>query len=301
MFQEAFHLITGGWVDPVLYAIPFFIVLMLVELYIIRKEQINEYELKDSAASIGMGLGSVIINLLPKTVAVALFTVLYNEVGVFKDYLQAGFWYSWVILFFLDDLVFYWHHRLSHEIRILWAAHVQHHSSEHYNLSTALRQSWTEAFYKFTLYALLALIGFHPLMILTQMSISLIYQFWIHTRTIKKLPRWVEFFMNTPSHHRVHHGSNIKYLDRNHAGILIIWDRMFGTFQEEEEDVIYGITENLHSFSTFKIVTHEYQAIFRDMKNAPTFADKIKYLLYPPGWSHTGASKTAKALQKEMP
>jgi len=287
--------------DPVTYAVPFFFICILAELYVVWKDNEETYELKDSVASISMGVGSAIINLGMKALAFAAFTFLYQFAPqILKNLFAYTNWYAWVLLFFADDFTFYWHHRLSHEVRILWAAHVNHHSSVKYNLSTALRQSWAELLYKYIWWLWLPLIGFHPLMILTMISISLIYQFWIHTETIDKLPKPIEAVFNTPSHHRVHHASDVKYLDRNHGGILIIWDKLFGTFQAEEERPTYGITVNIKTYNPLKIATHEFAAIFNDLKNAKSLKDVWGYLFQPPGWSADGKHSTAEALRKKV-
>jgi len=287
--------------NPILYAIPFFALLMAIEIYINYRERSDNYTIKDTAASLSMGFGSVFVDILTKSIAYATFSVLYLEVGYFQSYLEFTV-LGWGILFFLDDFIFYWHHRLSHQVRLLWAAHVNHHSSTHYNLSTALRQSWTELFYKYFLYLILPLLGFHPIMILTQMAFSLIYQFWIHTKHIKKLPNWVEFIFNTPSHHRVHHAKNIRYLDKNHGGILIIWDRIFGTFEKEDprEPVVYGITTNINTYNPFKIASHDFINIWKDLKKAPDWKSCLKYLFYPPGWSHNGSTQTAEEMRQNL-
>ncbi len=288
--------------DPTVYFIPGFIFLILLELVLSAKQHLNVHDPKDSLASIGMGIGSLFIGVGVKTVAFGIMTYLYQfDVFGLKQHLGMGVWYAWVILFFADDLTFYWHHRLSHHIRILWAAHINHHSSVNYNLAVALRQSWTEILYKYTLWLWLPLIGFHPLMVMTMMSFSLIYQFWVHTKTIRSLGP-LEWFMNTPSHHRVHHASNTRYLDRNHAGVLIIWDRLFGTFQKEEESdpVVYGITSNIHTYNLFKIAFHEFANIWRDVKSAPDLKTSLGYIFAPPGWSHDGRSKTSDQLRKEQ-
>src|SRR5690606_38938926 len=161
-----------------------------------------------------------------------------------------------------------WHHRLSHEVRILWAAHLNHHSSMRLNFATALRQSWAEQLYKYVFWLWMPLVGFPPLMIMIMISLSLIYQFLQHTQFIGKLGMLESFFI-TPSYHLVHHAYNVRYLDRNHAGVLIIWDRLFGTFQEEKENEkpIYGITENIHTYNPLIIATHEFANIWRDVKN----------------------------------
>jgi sterol desaturase/sphingolipid hydroxylase (fatty acid hydroxylase superfamily) len=283
--------------DPVAYAIPFFLLLIGIEIHLSYKENKERYVAKDALASIGMGLGSVAINTLMKGIAFGVFSIIY-EYRLFEIGWQ---WWAWVLVFFADDFTFYWHHRLSHEVRILWSAHVNHHSSQKYTLATALRQSWGELFYKYIWWAWMPLVGFSPLMIFMMISVSLIYQFWIHTELINHFPKWFEFFFNTPSHHRVHHASNIRYLDRNHAGILIIWDKIFGTFSEEldSEKPVYGITKNIETYNLFKIATHELVDIVHDVRSAPTFTDKLKYIFYPPGWSHNGPDQRAKTLRNK--
>ncbi len=295
---DLFKPILVDFKNPVLFAIPFFLLLIFLEVYLNYRERKNNYLLKDSLASISMGLGSIVSDIISKSLAFIAFVWLFENFGIFKEQLS---WtvLGWVLLFFLDDFTFYWHHRLSHEVRILWAAHVNHHSSEQYNLSTALRQSWTEIFYKYIFFLWLPFLGFHPLMVLTQISINLIFQFWVHTKFIKKLPSFIEFIFNTPSHHRVHHASNPRYLDRNHAGTLIIWDRMFGTFSEEkdEEPVVYGITTNIDTYNPLKIASHEFTSMWKDIREAPKFSDRLKYIFYAPGWSHNGKSLTARQMR----
>jgi len=283
--------------EPVFYAIPFFIITMLLELYVSYRQQLELYEPADAWSSIGMGLGSLLINTLMKAMAFMVYMVLFS----YALFPQISFtWLGWLLILFADDFTFYWHHRLSHEIRLLWAAHVNHHSSVTLNLATALRQSWTELLYKYIWWCWLPLIGFHPVMILMMMSISLIYQYWPHTELIHKMPRWFEFLFNTPSHHRVHHASNVKYLDRNHGGILIIWDRLFGTFTEEDDEKpVYGITQNIQSHNLFHIAFHEYGSLFADIRRASSWSDKLRYLYMPPGWSHDGEDRRAKTLRKK--
>ena len=211
-----------------------------------------------------MGGGNVVINAVWKLVVVFVYAGLYELTPL---RMPADEWWTYVLLFFADDLAYYWFHRIHHEVRVFWASHVVHHSSEHYNLSTALRQTWTPMT-ALPFWAPLALLGFAPWMILTQLAISLIYQFWIHTERVKKLPAPVEFFFNTPSHHRVHHGANEVYLDRNYGGILIIWDRIFGTFQGETERPRYGLTQNIRSFRPTRVAFHEFVALARDVRGA---------------------------------
>ncbi|MDG2227048.1 MAG: sterol desaturase family protein [Flavobacteriales bacterium] len=289
MFNEA---ITN---DPTVFAIPVFIALIIVEVLINAKKNLNLYRFKDSAANITMGLGSVVIGLLTKTFAFFVFLWVYQ----FRLFEIPNTWWMWGLLLLADDVTFYWYHRSAHEIRFFWAAHVQHHSSEHMNFSVALRQSWGEPFIKFLFYMWLPFIGFNPVYILIMQSISLVYQFFPHTKLVGKLGP-IEWIFNTPSHHRVHHATQVQYLDKNHAGILIIWDRMFGTFQKEKELPIYGITENINSFSPLKIASHEYVNLWQDIRRAKKFSDKINYLIKPPGWSHDGVNRTSKELQRQL-
>ena len=281
------------------YAIPFFLLTMLIEFVISIQINHKTYEGKDFMTSIAMGLGNVAIDLVSKIMVFAVFFYLYNHFRIFTIPVT---WWSFVLLFFLEDLSYYWFHRKSHEIRFFWASHVVHHSSKHYNLSTALRQTWTGGFFSFIFWLWLPLLGFHPNMIIFQMSISLLYQYWIHTELINKMPPWFEYIMNTPSHHRVHHGSNPIYLDRNHAGILIIWDRLFGTFQEElpEEKVNYGLTTNINTYNPIKVAFLEWMAMFRDVFTQSTSLSKrIRYFFMPPGWKHDGTGTLAEEMREE--
>ncbi|MFL0352767.1 sterol desaturase family protein [Xanthomarina sp. GH4-25] len=281
------------------FAIPFFVISMLLELFITTRKEIKTYETKDAFTSIALGLGNVFLGLLSKgLVLLALFFVYEN----FRFFTIPVTWWSFVLLLFADDLSYYLFHRVSHECRLFWASHVVHHSSQHYNLSTALRQTWSGGFYTFIFWLWLPLLGFHPAMILLQMSISLLYQFWIHTETINKLPKWFEAVMNTPSHHRVHHGSNPIYLDRNHAGIFIIWDKLFGTFQPEleEEKVVYGLVTNINTYNPVKVAFIEWYNMFKDMfSGKKSFENRLKYLIKPPGWKHDGTGKVSDDLRKE--
>ena len=283
----------------IIYAIPFFVLAMLLEFFVASTKNIKSYTAKDAFSSIAMGLGNVFIGLVSKLFVFAALYYVYENFRVFTIPIT---WWSFIILIFLDDFSYYWFHRTSHENRFFWASHVVHHSSKHYNLSTALRQTWTGSFYSFIFWLWLPLIGFHPGIIIFQMSISLLYQFWIHTELIQKTPKWIEFFFNTPSHHRVHHGSNPIYLDRNHAGILIIWDKLFGTFQPElkSEKVQYGLVVNIKTYNPIFIAFNEWGALFKDLntKNI-SVRDRIRYLYKPPGWKHDGTGKLSTDLKEE--
>ena len=283
----------------IIYAIPFFVFAMLLEFFVASAKNIKSYTAKDAFSSIAMGLGNVFIGFVSKLFVFAALYYVYENLRIFTITIT---WWSFIILFFLDDFSYYWFHRTSHENRFFWASHVVHHSSKHYNLSTALRQTWTGSFYSFIFWLWLPLIGFHPGMIIFQMSISLLYQFWIHTELIQKMPKWIELFFNTPSHHRVHHGSNPIYLDKNHAGILIIWDKLFGTFQPElkSEKVQYGLVVNIKTYNPIFIAFNEWGALFKDLntKNI-SVKDRIKYLYKPPGWKHDGTGKLSTDLKEE--
>ena len=283
----------------ILYAIPFFMFAMLLELYITTKRNIKTYTAKDAFSSIAMGLGNVFLGFFSKMI---VFAALYYVYDNFRFFTIPVAWWSFLLLFFTDDLSYYWFHRISHKSRLFWASHVIHHSSKHYNLSTALRQTWTGGFYSFIFWLWLPLIGFHPGMIVFQMAISLLYQFWIHTETIDKMPKWFEAFFNTPSHHRVHHGSNPIYLDRNHAGILIIWDKIFGTFQPEikSEKVNYGLVTNINTYNPIIIAFKEWGALFKDtFSGKKSFINRFNYIIKPPGWKHDGTGKVSTDLRDE--
>jgi sterol desaturase/sphingolipid hydroxylase (fatty acid hydroxylase superfamily) len=267
------------------YAIPFFVMLLIVEAlsfkHLSDDHDLVGYELADTRTSLTMGLGNVAINVGWKAVVLAAYTALY---GLTPLRLDPHDWWVWVLLFVADDFSYYWFHRVSHESRVFWASHVVHHSSRHYNLSTALRQTWVPMTY-FPFWLWLPLIGFAPWMVLLAQSWSLIYQFWIHTERVKRLPRWAEAVLNTPSHHRVHHGSNDVYLDRNYGGIMIVWDRLFGSFEPEGERVRYGLTKNVDSFNPVRVAFHEYQAMWADVRRATGWRTRANILLRGPGWS----------------
>ena len=277
------------------YAIPGFVLLLSIEAWFSYRENKHLYETKDTFASLGLGIGNVLVGFVTKAMIFGLFTLLYNLRLLDLD---AGKWWFWVLLFFADDFSYYWFHRTAHNVGWFWASHVVHHSSQHYNLAAALRQTWTGNLTgTFLFWAWLPLIGFHPIWVLFMQQISLIYQFWIHTETIQRLPKALEYVLNTPSHHRVHHGSDLKYLDKNHGGILIIWDRLFGTFQPEEERPTYGLTKNIASFNPVKIALLTWTELFRKAKSSGSFKNGLLYFLKPLGWSHDGSSRTVKELR----
>lgn len=290
--------------SPTQYAVPLFVVAVLAEMIWARFKRPEAYEPMDTLVSLAFGLGSTVAGALFGGFAAFLFIEAY-DFRIFDMGAQWwSLWWAWPLCFILDDLKYYWVHRAGHRIRWMWAAHVNHHSSQHYNLSTALRQTWTGSFTFGLLFALpLVILGFHPVMIAICGGFNLIYQFWIHTEAIDRMPKWFEAVMNTPSHHRVHHATNPRYLDRNYAGVLIIWDKMFGTFEAEQkpedgaEPIRYGIVKQLGSFNLLYAVFHEWIGMLTDIWKSP-WKHKLSYLLREPGWTHDGSRDTSDTIRE---
>jgi sterol desaturase/sphingolipid hydroxylase (fatty acid hydroxylase superfamily) len=282
--------------NPVDYAVPAFILLVVAEMVVARMRDRSRYCPKDTLTSLMLGLGSTIAGALSAG-AVCWMAV---QVSKLAPWHIPYAWWVWPLCFVLDDLAYYVFHRSAHRVRWFWASHVIHHSSQHYNLSTALRQTWTGFFSISFLFRLpLFLIGFPPAMVLFCGGINLIYQFWIHTEVVDRMPRWFEAVMNTPSHHRVHHATNPRYLDHNYAGVFIVWDKMFGSFVEERADdrPRYGIVKNLGSFNLIWAAFHEWIGIGRDLIAAPGWRARLGYMFGPPGWSHDGSRDTSETIR----
>lgn len=281
--------------DLALLAAPGYLALVGVEAFFAGRLGRPSYQVRDTLASLAMGVGNALLTLAMQGVTVGAFFFAYRhrlfELGTGAQ--------AWLLLFLAEDLVYYAWHRASHEVRILWAAHENHHSSQRFNLSTALRQSWTTPFTTIPFWIVLPLLGFQPWMVLTMTSLSLIYQFWIHTEFIGRMGPF-EWIFNTPSHHRVHHGANVEYLDRNHAGILIVWDRLFGTFEPEGAPVRYGLTKNIGTFDPLRIAFHEWFAMLGNALRARSLREAACYLLLPPGWSPDGSTRTARELRRAL-
>lgn len=286
--------------SPTQYAVPGFIILVIIEMIWAWKRRPDAYEPRDTLTSLAFGLGSTVSGALFGGAAIFVFFWVYQYRIIDFGSEWWTVWWAWPVAFIIDDLKYYWVHRAGHRIRWMWAAHVNHHSSQHYNLSTALRQSWTGTFTFGLLFALpLVLLGFHPALLAIVGGFNLIYQFWIHTEAIDKMPRWFEAVMNTPSHHRVHHATNPVYLDRNYAGVFIVWDKLFGTFQREvgEEKIRYGIVKQLGSFNLLWSVFHEWIGMLIDIWHAP-WRHKLSYLLREPGWTHDGSRETSDIIRQ---
>ena len=283
--------------NPVDLAIPAFILLVLAEMIVARLRDRRRYCPKDALTSLALGFGSTIAGLLSGGLVFALAVWVHQ----FRIVDIPWVWWAFAVCFVLDDLAYYAFHRSAHRVRWFWASHVVHHTSQHYNLSTALRQTWTGFFSLAFLFRLpLFLIGFPPAMVFFCAGLNLVYQFWIHTEVIGRMPRWFEAVMNTPSHHRVHHAVNPRYLDRNYAGVFIFWDRMFGTFEPERADdrPRYGVVRQLGSFNIVWAALHEWVGIARDVARAPGWRNKLNYALREPGWSHDGSRETTDILRE---
>ena len=287
------------WPDVVSWAVPLFIAAILAEFAFVKLTgRGGRFETRDALTSLAMGAGNVAAGIALGFVAYGAYVWLWE----YRLFDLGSAWWVVVLCFVLDDLRYYWYHRIAHRARWVWAEHVNHHSSQHYNLTTALRQSWTGTFTgMWLLRAPLILLGFSPGMVIFVGGINLVYQFWIHTEAITRLPRWFEAVMNTPSHHRVHHGRNARYLDANYAGVFIVWDRMFGTFVPEldEERPDYGLVHNIATFNPLRVAFHEWVAMLRDaVRPGLTLRQRLGYLLAPPGWSHDGSRQDSAAIKR---
>jgi alkylglycerol monooxygenase len=267
--------------NPIVLSIPIYFILIGIELVVERFTHKELYKFPDAIANIGCGITSQLSGLFLTIFGIGVYQLLFEKFAFFT--LDKKAWWYWVALVLLVDLAYYWAHRMSHEINLFWGGHVVHHQSEEYNLSVALRQSSLQVVWTFAFSLPIAFLGFNTIDFALVSAFNTLYQFWIHTETIGKFPRWIEFIFNTPSHHRVHHGRNPKYIDKNHAGSLIIWDRMFGTFQEEEEHPIYGITKPINSWNPV-FANVNYLSMAEDIRQIPDVKDKVKYLFMKPGW-----------------
>ncbi|TZF84133.1 sterol desaturase family protein [Pedobacter sp. BS3] len=256
------------------------------------------YNKRDTWTNLYLMSAAFVVNLATKTLTFFVLDFFYRF-RLFE--IENVFWY-WLVLVLAQDFLYWALHTLGHYSRFFWAIHVTHHSSEHFNLTTGFRSTVFEPLYRMLFYVPLALMGFNAIDIMFCYLATQIYGNLVHTQTVKKLHPVIEYIFVTPSHHRVHHASNVRYLDRNMGMILILWDRIFNTFQEETDDdkVKYGLTKPLENPGPADIIFHEFIALWHDIKKAPTLADKIRYVINPPGWSHDGSTQTAKVLQREL-
>jgi alkylglycerol monooxygenase len=266
--------------DLIVYAIPVFFILIGLELLVQYMTKSPLYRFNDAVANINCGITQQVVGVTFKTIVFFLYLWIYENARLLT---VPNTWYNWVLLFIGVDFFYYLFHRYAHEIAFLWGSHAVHHQSEEYNLSVALRQSAVQALFSFWFYLPLAFIGFNPVAFITVASLQTLYQFWIHTRVIKKMPAWFEFIFNTPSHHRVHHSADPKYIDKNHGGTLIIFDRLMGTFIEEEDEIHYGVTKPIQTWNPIKANMEYYKFLWRVFWDARGI-DKWYVLINKPGW-----------------
>lgn len=284
---------------PVVVLFGLVILLTLFEMYFSYAHDRKRYQGRDTLTNVYLMATAFVINVATKTGTFMLLEYVYVHYRLFQISNTVLYW---LILILAQDFLYWFLHYTGHYVRFFWAMHVTHHSSEHFNLTTGFRSTVFEPLYRVFFYLPLALMGFNAVDILFAYLVTQIYGNLVHTQVIGKLNPIFEYIFVTPSHHRVHHASNLRYLDKNMGMVLILWDRMFGTFQEEipEEDIAYGLTKQPEDTGAVNIIFHEFKALFADAKKAPTFKDKVKYFLYPPGWSHDGSTQTAKVMQREL-
>jgi sterol desaturase/sphingolipid hydroxylase (fatty acid hydroxylase superfamily) len=300
-----------NFTNPLVYGIPCFLGLILLELtYSKTHKQKNLYEWKDLGSSLFMGVGSVVLAPLIKTIsAIIIFNYLYELCNPMVDGIRTNIlgwqsfgysWPVWILCQFLDDFTYYWFHRQNHMVRFLWAAHIVHHSSDNFNLGTAVRNGWFTILYKPLFYMWLPAIGFPPEMVIVCLGIEALWQFQLHSTYIPKLGI-IEKVFNTHTMHQVHHAKNLEYMDKNHGGFLNMFDKLFGTWKELDEDITieYGVTKSPNSYNPLVILTHEYKDIWNDMKKSSNIYHKFMYAFGPPGWSHDGSTLTIKQMRNE--
>jgi len=298
--------------NPLVYGVPAFIAFVLLELaYSKFFGDKKLYEWKDLAASSFMGLGAVLLAPLLKVISAAvIFELVYelfnpevNGVRVnIMGYESFGWaWYIWLLCQFLDDFSYYWFHRLNHTVRFLWAAHIVHHSSENYNFGTGIRNGWFTLMYKPLFYMWLPAIGFHPAMVIVCMGIEALWQFQLHTKYVPKLG-FLDWFLNSHMQHQVHHAQNIEYLDKNHGGYLNIFDKIFGSWADYDEaiEIKYGVIHPPGSHNPAKILMHEYQNIWNDIRKSKNIYQAFMYTFGPPGWSSDGSTLTVRQIQRQL-
>jgi alkylglycerol monooxygenase len=282
--------------DYIKMAIPFFLLAIATESFLSWWWSKGLYRVNDTINSLSCGIFQQFLDLLIRGFTLLPYIIVQKHFGLIA-FSSLGLWgqlVSGVILFFAVDLCYYLFHRSSHGTNIGWAMHVVHHQSEEYNLSTALRQGMLQSFYSLWFYLPLALIGFPSVWFISLLSANTTYQFWVHTRIIGKMPAWFEAVFNTPSHHRVHHGKNPEYIDRNHAGVFIIWDKLFGTFTPEKAPPVYGITVPLRSWNPLWAQFHYLAELGVLAWRAPHWADKWRIWWKPPGWRPQGLTDDSK-------
>jgi alkylglycerol monooxygenase len=272
--------------DPIKLAIPFYFLLIAIELVVSHFQNIKRYRFNDTITNINSGSSMMIATTLLRVFGISIYTYIYEHFAIFNI---PSTWFFLILCFIVDDFCYYWGHRMTHEVNVAWSSHVVHHHSEEMNFSVALRQSWFQGVWTAPVYIPMALMGFNPMDVVIAHGFNLLYQYWVHTEMIDKLG-FLELFMVTPSHHRVHHGRNPKYIDKNHAGVFIIWDKMFGTFQAEEERPVYGTTKPLNSWNPIWANFEHFETLNGQLKDADGLWNKLKVLFKKPGWDAKAAA-----------
>jgi len=298
--------------DPIAgYGVMAFVILIGVEIALSLKYDPELYQWKDFGASVSMGAGSIVVAIFAKVMAFALFIGVYNvfnreiegiRMNIFGWQSFSMAWYVFLICQVLDDFNYYWHHRLSHTVRCLWAAHIVHHSSDNFNLGSGIRNGWITLLYKPLFWMWLPAIGFNPIVVMTCLSIQSLWQFQLHTKFMPYLG-FFEKFMNTHKQHQVHHAQNIEYMDKNHGGYLNLFDRIFGTHEilnDRNIEVKFGVVHPPSSYNPLVILTHEYKDIWKDVKSTANFNHKLMYIFGPPGWMPGDPSQTVRNMQKAI-
>jgi sterol desaturase/sphingolipid hydroxylase (fatty acid hydroxylase superfamily) len=262
----------------IIWAAPAMFLFVLVEYIISHRQNRPFYEKQETIGSILVGIGNVIIGAALKLSLFYMLICFYNQI----PWRMELNWWTFLPCYVLFDLCSYWAHRISHHQRFWWATHIAHHSGEHYNLTVSFRLSWVQ-YIKLIFFVPVSLIGFHPVIIFVTNQIAVLFQFWVHTEYIRRLHPAIEYIFATPSNHRVHHGCQEKYINKNYGATFIFWDRIFGTFQPEEEQVVYGITTNIEDKSNpLHINFHEYVDMFNDVKKAKGWKKKLFYIFGDP-------------------
>lgn len=283
--------------NPIVLSIPVYFILIGVELLVQHFQKENHYRLNDALTNISCGITDQVAHVFMKIFTITIYQLVFQY---FSFFTIPSNWLTLAVLFVACDFCYYWAHRKSHEIHLFWIGHVVHHQSEEYNLSVALRQGALQVVFTFFFYLPLAFLGFDTLSFVLMNGLVTVYQFWIHTESIGRLG-WFEKVFNTPSHHRVHHGRDPKYIDKNHAGVFILWDKMFGTFQEEEERPTYGVTVPVNTWNPLMAHISPVKTLFRSVRKAQGL-DKLRVLLKPPGWmpEYAGGFQKPKAVDKSV-
>ena len=284
----------------ILISTPIYLLVIAAEIILSNIKLRKYYSFKETILNVYLSVLNASIDVLFRVVYVGVLLWFYEH-RIIENWTSPLLY--WIAIFIAEDFMYYWEHRFDHQIRLFWAVHVTHHSSEEFNLTTGFRSSVFQPIYRFIYFIPLALLGFSPLDIIFVYAATQIYGILVHTQFIDKMPAWFESVFVSPSHHRVHHASNVKYLDRNMGMVLIIWDKLFGTFEKETKDekIVYGLTKPLEEkYHPVKIVTHEWQSIWNDLKKPVGLSTKLKYLFMPPGWSHDGSTKTSDQLRAEL-